>query len=252
MSFTRHAERELNRPSFLASDPESTPVPPLMTSTGVQSARRVNLFPSNVDAYCSEETSVSFMIPTRNELAIHEAGHAYAFAALMRADPNELGLGVNGAGQHHGWCNRREILNRDVVLAGVKPDTRVRIESQAAAEVVCAVAGTLADARYRHRSRVDAAFFVYVNAEHFLRPGAFDVDGDFQRVRDTLDYIGATDRLGTFKRLINVSEQILAANWPSTARLSRELARLGIMGRSEIADWFRRHPAKPFVGEIGI
>lgn len=195
---------------------------------------------------------MSFMVPTRNELAVHEAGHAYAFAALVGDDPNELGLAVDDARQHHGWCNRREILDRDVTLARVSPDVLPGIEWQAAAEIVIATAGTLADARYRHRSRGGAALFVWLNAERFLIPGAFDVDGDFQRVRNTFDYIGAVDPLATFQRLIDTCDEILAANWPSIERLARELRQHGVLGKDALADWFERHPPKPWRGELGI
>lgn len=196
--------------------------------------------------------NVSFMTPTRNELAIHEAGHAYAFAALVGDDPNELGLAVDDAGQDHGWCNRREILYREVTLARVSPDVLPYIKWQAAAEIVIATAGTLADARYRHRSRGAAALFVGLNAHRFLIPGAFDVDGDFHRVRSTLEYIGAVDRVATFKRLIDTCDEILAANWPSTARLARELRKHGILGKDDLENWFERHPPKPWRGELSI
>lgn len=187
---------------------------------------------------------MSFLKPTRNELAAHEAGHAYAFAALTRGDPNELGLGVDHAGQHHGWCNRREILRREMTLTRVAPDALPAIKRCAAAEIVIAIAGTLAEARHRQRNRAGAALFVDMNAEKLLKPGAFDVDGDYQRIRDTLDYIGALDRLATFKRLIQTSETILSANWPSVRRLSDELRRQGVMPGAAVAKWFQRHPAK--------
>lgn len=51
------------------------------------------------------EKEMSFHRPTRLQLAVHEAGHAYAYAALV---PNgtpvemEMGMGVDADGGHHG------------------------------------------------------------------------------------------------------------------------------------------------------
>lgn len=199
-----------------------------------------------------QETDLSFMKPTRNELAVHEAGHAYAFAALTRDEPNELGLAVDDAGQHHGWSNRREILHREITLSKVDPECLPGIHWQAAAEIVIAIAGTLADARYRDGSRGAAALFVHMNAATFLMPKACDEDGDFERIRFTLDYIGAADRQATFTRLIDTCDEILAANWRSIRLLAQELRQRGVIGRDALAAWFELHPAKPWRGDLGI
>lgn len=195
---------------------------------------------------------MSFIKPTRNELAVREAGHAYAFAALTRDDPNEVGLAVDASGQDHGWCNRREIINRDITLARVPADVLPHIQWQAAAEIVIALAGTLADTRYRRRNRFGAALFMHLNAEAFLKPNAFDDDGDFERIRRTLDYIQAPNRQATFTRLTDTCDEILAANWKSVNLLASELRRDGVIGREALEGWFERHPAKPWRGDLVI
>jgi hypothetical protein len=196
---------------------------------------------------------MSFHNPTRHELAIHEAGHAYAFAALLRhQEPTELGLDVDAAGRTHGWCRRTTLLYREVTLANVAPDARPGIDWQAAAEIVIAIAGSIAEFRHRHRTRFAGMYVIVQNADRFLVPDTFDVDGDFQRIRDTLGYIRPTDPLATFKSLIDTSEEIVSRNWPSVSRLARELLSVGFMGENALIDWFERHPAKRWDADLTI
>lgn len=159
---------------------------------------------------------------------------------------------MDAAGQDHGWCNRREILHRDITLARVNADVLPHIQWQAAAEIVIALAGTLAEARYRQRSRAGAALFVSMNAESFLTPGAFDVDGDFERIRRTLDYIEAPNRQATFTCLVDTCDQVLAANWKAVNLLADELRRDSVLGPDAVETWFERHPAEPWRGDLGI
>ena len=57
---------------------------------------------------------MTFLDPTRAELSRHEAGHAYAYAALNRGgEPEELGLAKAENGWR-GWCLRRTMLHREV------------------------------------------------------------------------------------------------------------------------------------------
>lgn len=51
---------------------------------------------------------MSFHRPTRLQLAVHEAGHDYAYAALVQNGiPVEMGLGVDADGGHHGCRSNR-------------------------------------------------------------------------------------------------------------------------------------------------
>lgn len=187
---------------------------------------------------------MSFQNPTRHELAVHEAGHAYAFAALCRLDtPYELGLGRDETG-NHGWCNRRTLLHREVRLASVPPDCMEGFQLMAAAEIVIAIAGSVAEFRRRHRSRLAGLLVILGNAEVFLKPDAFDVDGDFERIRTTLDYIQAPDPLASFRKLIGVCDDVVARNWQSIILLSRRLLEAGLLGEDELGDWFEAHPAR--------
>ncbi len=189
---------------------------------------------------------MSFMKPSRLELAMHEAGHAYAFAALIPWEqPLELGLAVDTMGNDHGWCNRREILHREVRLASVPIDALPSFEWQAAAEVVIAVAGTLAEFRHRLRGRVKAAFTILDNAPSFLKKDAYDTDGDFARIRGTLQYIEAPDPLVTFRNLIGVCDEITHRNWSSIRALGRLLFERERMAEQDLIDWFEAHPAVP-------
>lgn len=198
------------------------------------------------------ESGLSFQNPTKHELAVHEAGHAYAFAALCRLDaPFELGLGRDETG-NHGWCNRRTLLLRNMRLASVPPDCLEGFQSMAAAEIMIAIAGPIAEFRRRHRSRFGGIFVVLGNAELFLKPGVFDVDGDFERIRSTLDYIQAPDPLASFRRLIAACDEIVARNWQSIILLSRRLLEAGLLGEDELGDWFEAHPAKLHPGPLTI
>ena len=197
---------------------------------------------------------MSFESPTRLELAIHEAGHAYAYAALNRWDePEELGLGADGNGAAHGWCRRTTLLHRSVCLQRVPTDALPAIEWQAAAEVVIAIAGPMAEFRHRRRSRMNGGLMILANVEKFLQPGAFDVDGDFERIRATLDYIGPTDKPAALRALADVAESVVAANWASIRRLGRHLDERGLLNADQITGWFAAHPVRwePFASDLG-
>lgn len=187
---------------------------------------------------------MSFQIPTRFELAVHEAGHAYAFAAVCRhGAPYELGLARNETG-NHGWCNRKTLLHREIRLASVPTDCLDGFRWAAAAEIVIAIAGSVAEFRRRHRSRLTGLLVILSNAELFLKPGVFDVDGDFERIRSTLAYIQAPDPLASFRRLIEACDEIVSRNWQSIILLSRRLLETGLLGEDDLAEWFEAHPAK--------
>lgn len=187
---------------------------------------------------------MSFVKPTKLELAVHETGHAYAFAALIKYErPSQLGIATEYSGGHHGWCTRRTILQREVEFENLTPDVRPSWIWQAEVETAIAMAGPLAEFRHRMRSRLGGALFALSNAENFLIPDAFDTIGDFQRVRDSLAHIADPDPLGTVKRMIDVVDGILAANWSNIQRLSRLLFKRGLLEEAELNKWFDRHPA---------
>lgn len=188
---------------------------------------------------------MSFEKPTKLELAVHEAGHAYAFAALIKYEtPTQMGLEMDYSGSHHGWCSRRTVLLREVNFENLTPDVRPSWVWQAEVETAIAVAGPLAEFRHRMRSRIGGALFALSNAENFLIPGAFDTEGDFQRVRDSLTHVADPDPLATMKRMIDVADQILAENWSNIQRLSRLLFKRTCLEESELNRWFHRHPAR--------
>lgn len=200
----------------------------------------------------SGEEKLSFHKPTRLELAMHEAGHAYAFATVSRYnEPNELGLGIGDAGDHHGWCSRNTLLHK-VTLSRVPLDVLPHIHWAAAAEIVVAIAGSIAEFRHRHRSRLVAGLILRQNAGLFLKPGTFDTDGDFERIRSTLAYIQAADPIGELRRMMDIGDTIVAANWPSITKLGRHLLTCGVMNGDELADWFRAHPMRPYDGDLAI
>ena len=190
---------------------------------------------------------MSFERPTRLELAVHEAGHAYAFAGLIPfEEPEELGLATNAQGEHHGWCRRRTVLLREVDYGRLAADVRPSFEWQAEVETAIALAGPLAEFRHRHRSRLAASYLAHRNADRFLRPEAFDNDGDFQRIRDSLAHVATPDPLATLKRMIDVADEVLATNWPKVRRLARLLFERGHLAQPEIENWFAQQPATPY------
>ena len=188
---------------------------------------------------------MSFEKPTKLELAIHEAGHAYAFAALIKYEaPSQLGLSIDYSDNHHGWCSRRTVLKREVKFENLTPEVRPAWVWQAEVETAIALAGPLAEFRHRIRDRVGAFLFASSNAENFLVPDAFDTVGDFQRVRDSLAHVSAPNPLATTKRMIVVADEILAKNWPNVQRLSRLLFKRGLLEEPQLNKWFDRHPAR--------
>lgn len=188
---------------------------------------------------------MSFEKPTKLELAVHEAGHAYAFAALIKYEtPSQMGLSTDYSDNHHGWCSRRTVLQRDIKFQHLTSEVRPAWVWQAEVETAIALAGPLAEFRHRIRDRVGAFLFASSNAENFLVPDAFDTVGDFQRVRDSLAHVSAPDPLATTKRMIEVADEILAKNWPNVQRLSRLLFKRGLLEEPQLNKWFDRHPAR--------
>lgn len=190
---------------------------------------------------------MSLQKPTKLQLAVHEAGHAYAFAALIDGEvPSQMGLSINADGDLHGWSSRRKILLREVRFATLGPDIRPSWVWQAEVETAIAVAGPLAEFWHPMRSRIGAALFTLSNADKFLTPDFFDVDGDFQRVWDSLAHVASPDPLGTLKRMIDIADKILATNWLSIRLLARRLFELGLFEIEELEQWFELHPARQY------
>lgn len=188
---------------------------------------------------------MSFHRPTRLELAMHEAGHAYAFAALTdNCPPSELGL-VEEDGHHRGWSARRTILHPTGPYRDMPSPTRAELRRQAAAEIVISLAGPLAEFRHRHRGRDAGSLVMFMNLETFLVPGACDTDGDFQKIRDCLDRVECADGYAALRSLFDASEQITSDNWPSIRRLGRLLNGREYIEGDELGDWFETWPAKP-------
>lgn len=94
---------------------------------------------------------MSFLCPTRLELSRHEAGHAYASAALRDGDaPIEIGLGRNADGSDHGWCERQTMLyEMGRPLREFPEEQQPPLARSAAAEIIVALAGPLAEFRQR-------------------------------------------------------------------------------------------------------
>lgn len=188
---------------------------------------------------------MSFYKLTRHELAIHEAGHAYGFAAIERyKTPISMGLGIDEAGASNGWSQRDTLLYTDKDFDRIHVESQPFVRRQAAAEIVISIAGPIADARYRLRSRWAGIFMILQNAELFLKPAAFDIDGDFAKIRAILNYIQPFNSVEVFRNLIWVSEGIVTRNWPSIRRLSAHLREHGTLNAGELIEWFERYPAK--------
>lgn len=186
---------------------------------------------------------MSLCHPTPLQLAVHEAGHAYAFAALTRGScPWELGLTVDGR-EVRGWSRRQTLLHREVPFDAIPDDAMPSVRWQAAAEGVIAIAGPLAECWTRHRSRLAAALLLHVNADGLMRDGAFDQDGDFQKVRDTLGYMRIDEGTAAFKRLVDVADAVLADNWPAIRQLGRQLLERRLLDEGALATWFDANPA---------
>ncbi|MES2096784.1 MAG: hypothetical protein V4459_08475 [Pseudomonadota bacterium] len=188
---------------------------------------------------------MSFYRPTALELAMHEAGHAYAFSALLHLEePYELGLRVNDAGEANGWCRRREIAISELPLSRVPDDVRPGFEWQAGAEVVVAIAGPIAECRHRQRNRLVPALDFYRNAEAFLAPATLDVDGDFQRIRENMEYLQPGDPVAALRALMEIADEAVHRNWPAIKRLGRELFARRTLGEDDLAAWFADNRAK--------
>ncbi|RYG87980.1 MAG: hypothetical protein EON59_05820 [Alphaproteobacteria bacterium] len=114
---------------------------------------------------------------------------------------------------------------------------------QAAAEIVIALAGPLAECRYYKRSRSAAHIILGRNAESLLEPGCLDVDGDFERVRKSMEYASPPEPVVSFRRLLAVADEVVQANWSSIGLLAAELYRSGTIGEDDLEDFFARRPA---------
>ena len=106
------------------------------------------------------------------------------------------------------------------------------------------LAGPMAEFRHRHRGRDAGAYVIYLNLERFLQPDAFDVDGDFQKIRECFDCVNPTDRMASFRALFDVAEDLVNQNRPSIRRLGRELMGREYIEEDELIDWFATWPAK--------
>lgn len=187
---------------------------------------------------------MSFHQPTRRQLATHEAGHAYAFAALLGHDhPVWMGLGVDEKGGHHGWSTRRTLLHREVPFRDLSADCRPSVEWQADVEIAVAIAGPLSEFRHRHRSRWAALTTAVENVAVFLLPDAFDTDGDFARIRASLVHVEEPRPAARLKELIFVADEVLVSNWPRVRGLARLLLDRGELGEAELTEWFGLHSA---------
>lgn len=189
---------------------------------------------------------MSFEKPTLDELAWHEAGHAYAYTALADGVPDELGLAMVKPNMARGWCSRGTILYQLGDTLGDAPsEMRRPLAWQAAAEIIVAVAGPLAECRYRNRG--DAALtkkFFEVNVEVFLTSDALDTDGDFTRVRSCLSYSRPTEPARAFLRLVELAETILDENWSKIGRLAERLRKKRRLSAKQLDFWFERHEAQ--------
>lgn len=188
---------------------------------------------------------MSFHRPTLLELAMHEAGHAYAFASLIHLEePLELGLRTSDAGEPHGWCRRREIAISELPLSRLPADVRPGFEWQAGAEVVVAISGPIAECRHRRRNRWEPAFDFHRNAEAFLTPTGLDTDGDFQRIRDNVAYLQPADPVAKLRELMEIADEVVHRNWPAIKRLGRELFSRRTLDEDDLIDWFATERAK--------
>lgn len=192
---------------------------------------------------------MSFHRPTRLQLAAHEAGHAYAFAAAVPSEhPIAMGLAKDDAGNDWGWSKRRTLLT-----FGAEIDNCVASQRrEAAAEIFIAVAGPLAEFRHRHRHRDGAAFIMHSNVDRFLVPDAFDTDGDFERIRSTMEVFEDADQMRTLHASIDAADVTLALNWPSIKRLARKLHDQEFLDYTDLLAWFADHPAKPCPMELRL
>jgi len=184
---------------------------------------------------------MTFHRPSRKELAIHEAGHAYAYASLVwKGVPKRMTLERLPDKSHYGSNYRDTIFvdaERDILTGGMM--------RSAAAEIVVAMAGPVAEFRYRERSRDAGSILLLGNVDRFLRPGFADTDGDFDRMRRTIRRLAEPEDAECLLRsLIGVADEIVAVNWPSIGRLADELRSKGFLDEDCIFLWFREHQAK--------
>lgn len=188
---------------------------------------------------------MSFHRPTRRQLATHEAGHAYVYAALDGYEiPSSMGLGLDDRGPH-GWSRRNTLLHWEVPFGSLPAECRPSIQAAADKEIAIAIAGPMSEFRHRHRSRWAAFMITVQNVEEFLRPDAFDVDGDFARIRSALAHVEEVQPAARLKDMISVADEVLTENWPRVCGLARLLLERGELAEAELAEWFDAHPARP-------
>ncbi len=189
---------------------------------------------------------MSFERPTRLQFAVHEAGHAYALAALVEHEmPEEMGLGRDDKGDHHGWSRRRSVLDLEVPFRNLPPVFWPTFEWQADVEIAVKIAGPLAEFRQHRRSRFAALFLAIDNVDVFLRQNAFDTDGDFDSIRRLLAHMGEPLPSARVREMICVADMVLAEKRPSIQRLARLLMGRGRLDEAALLSWFTSHPARP-------
>lgn len=192
---------------------------------------------------------MSYEQPTRDELAYHEAGHAYAFAALVRfEEPVELGLGVDAQGMPTGWCRRTSLTLAGERAESVPPGVLPHLRYQSQAEVVIAMAGPAAEFRRRHRSRGAGLRALLARDGDVLEPSNENCDGDFGRVRRVVDALEPVDDRAFLRDLVRIADEIVATDWHRIGLLARRLAAGGVLGETALVEWFGRHPATPCRG----
>lgn len=198
------------------------------------------------DAARNRETIMSFMQPTRDELAVHEAAHAYAFASLIRfEEPVELGLGTDSEGRAIGWCRRANLILAGTRRDTVAPEIRSHLEWQSNADILIAMAGPVAEFRYRHRSRSAGLRSTLALIPAVLSPIRDNIDGDFSRVRMVVEALEPENEHDFVAALVRAADAIVSSDWRQIGLLAHRLAQTGTLGEDEIVEWFARHPATP-------
>lgn len=191
---------------------------------------------------------MSFERPTLDELAWHEAGHAYAYAALADGLPDELGLAKVNPDSARGWCARGTLLYRmGDTIDEVPAEMRRALAGAAAAEIIVALAGPVAECRFRNSG--DAAMtkrFFEVNQQVLLTSDALDSDGDFTRVRSCLAYAKPSDPGRAFLRLLELADAVVDQHWEKIGRLAERLRKKRRLSATQLDFWFERHEAQLF------
>lgn len=190
---------------------------------------------------------MSFMRPTRRQLAQHEAGHAYAYAALTGNPPDELGLIREEDGSHRGWSTRSRLLHPSASSIGLENDEiRWGMRWHANAEIIIALAGPVAECRFRNRARSGSLFPLLMNVDLVLSPDTLDAFGDFHRVRVILQYAYLGCEQTAFRTLLEEAGEVVAANWSSITKLARVLQISQVVNDDALFEQFCNHPARDY------